>query len=328
MNNNTNITGSANLTKHIANVLCVLLLCLFSAGCQSQKSKLTIDDSYQTKPWPLKHYKGNILESAHYKIYTTTQDEIFHRAMIKLAETQYARFSHTLKIAPKDKMTVYVFANTRQWIAFTKANLGSWSKDLLRIRSGGYTTGRLAAFYYLGRYPTLTILAHELFHLYLNCAGGSGIPVWLNEGLACWFESNEWDGERLICTPGKNLFRQQQLREAINSDTLFPLKELLSTVPRNEVRHSYSRMLTYYAQVWALMRFLFDRKSGRWHDNFRTLLADIGTNKIHLRASGYLATKSASEKITFPEAVFRSYIEDDLQTFDALFREYISHEIK
>ena len=307
----------------------IILACIFLliAGCQSQKRQV-VDDSYRENSWPLKHYKGVILESAHYKIYTTTRDKTFHRAMITLAETQYTRFADTLTIKPKNKMTVYVFANTRQWIAFTKANLGSWSKDLLRIRSGGYTTGHLAAFYYLGRYPTLTILAHELFHLYLNCAGGSGIPVWLNEGLACWFESNEWDGDKLICTPGKNLFRQQQLREAINSGNLFPLKKLLATIPRSEVRHSYSRMLTYYAQVWALIRFMFDKRSGVWHDNFQKLLADIGTNKLKLRASGYLVSKSSSEKITFPEAVFRAYIEDDLQKFENSFRQYIEHEIK
>ncbi len=296
------------------------------AGCQSQRSETFVH--YQTKPWPLKRHKGVILESEHYKIYTTTTDPIFHKAMMTLAETQYRRFASTLKIRPKEKMKVYVFANTTQWIAFTRANLGSWAKDMIRIRSGGYTSGRLAAFYYLGRYPTLTVLAHELFHLYLNCAGGNNIPVWLNEGLACWFESNEWDGDKLICTPGKNLFRQQQLRGAINSGTLFPLKKLLTTVPRKELKKSYARMLTYYAQVWALMKFLFDPASGQWHKNFEQLIADIGSKNIRLRTSGYLTTKQASEHIPFAEAVFRAYIEDDLNKFDASFRDYIEKTIK
>ncbi len=322
------IDNLMNRTYRRAGIIIVCAFVVFLPSCQNNGARLKIDDNFKTVPWPLKHYKGVILESAHYKIYTTVSDKVFHRAMITLAETQYSRFSSTLKIKPKGKMTVYVFADTQQWIAFTKANLGGWSKDLLRIRSGGYTTGNLAAFYYLGRYPTLTVLAHELFHLYLNCAGGAGIPVWLNEGLACWFESNEWDGDKVICTPGKNLFRQQQLREAINSHTLFPLKKLLNSVPRNEVRHSYSRMLTYYAQVWALMKFLFDKKSGEWHNNFKVLLDDIGTNRIRLRASGYLISEPAKEKVTFSEAVFRAYIEDDLPKFDEAFREYIEQEIK
>jgi hypothetical protein len=277
----------------------------------------------QTSDWPLKNNKGWIVESEHYQIYTTVSDAIFQTASVDLAEGLFSRIKNTLTIEPKDKMKVYVFKNTVQWIAMTQAKFGAQAESYLRIRNGGYSADDFAAFYYMGRYPTLTILAHELFHLYLSAsAGGEQIPAWLNEGLATYFEAHEWDGMFPVFTPNKNLFRQNNLVEAISTKQLFPLKELLATHAGEVSKKPQQKVLAYYAQLWGMIQFLQQPKSP-YHEGFKKMLADLGTTTMTMKAKGFLTTVKVDDKVSFGEAVFRSYISDDLEQFENELNEYL-----
>jgi hypothetical protein len=290
-------------------------------GCAT-KSPMKV--AYQHDPWPLKTTSGTKLETEHFKIFTTVNDPMFHEAVAKLAEAQYGRFHELIAAEPKQKMTVYIFSNPRQWVAFTQNRFGpELAGQYLRIRNGGYTANDIAAFYMMGRYATLTILAHELCHLYLNLATApEPIPAWISEGLASYFEAHEWDGETPVFTPTKNLFRREQLTSALAKDRLFTIKELLNTNAGEVCRKSQERVLTYYAQLWGMMVYLQDPASP-YHTHFKQLLAELGRRTMTMRIKGYLTTVQDSENVGLGEALFRVYVCNDLEQFERDCNEYL-----
>jgi len=310
--------------KHTAGRYALILLGLsVLAGCQTQGT------IYQTTPWPLKSHTGTIIETAHYRINTPRKDKDFYDAAVDLAEGQYERFYDEIEIQPKEKMNVYVFSDVKQWIAFTKTKFGEpHARIYMRIRNGGYAEGNIAAFYNVGRYATLTIMAHELFHLYIHSAtGNEPVPAWVNEGLACYFEAHEWDVDKLVFTPEKNLFRQQNLAEAFSKGKMIPIKELLSTHAGEVSKSNQPKVLTYYAQLWSLIRYLEDPRSGVYHTNFKKMLKELGTRQMVVKARGFMTTVPASENVSFGEAVFRQYITNDLSRFEEEFYAYTSQLI-
>jgi hypothetical protein len=311
------------ISKTIAKFSIVaILISLAFAGCAE---KTPIDTSWQGEPWPLKTTKGSRLETEHYIIYTTVNDSAFHQAAVTLAETQYARFHDLIAAEPKQKMTVYIFANPRQWVAFTQHRFRPEIAEMyLRIRNGGYTSNDFAAFYMMGRYATLTVMAHELFHLYLNLATSpEPVPAWINEGLASYFEAHEWNGEVPVFTPTKNLFRRQQLGDAMAKDQLFSLKELLDTNAGDVCRkYSQDRVLTYYAQLWGLMVYLQD-PSSPYHKPFEQLLAELGTHSMTIRIKGYQTTLRDSDNVGLGQALFLAYLCSDPEKFERDCNEYL-----
>ncbi len=300
-------------------ILSAILLLVSVVGCQTPRM------SYQTSEWHLKYRTGTVLESDHYVIYTTVKDTDFHAAAVDLAEGEYQRFKSAVSIEPKEKMTLFIFSDVRQWVAFTNAKFTPEQAAVyMRIRNGGYTADNFSAFYYMGRYATLTILAHELFHLYINLAAGpEQIPAWVNEGMATYFEAHEWDVNRVVFTPKKNLFRRQNLSEAIAANRLFTLRELLKTHAGEVVCLPMSKVLAYYAEVWALIQYLQDPASGEYHKNFQNLLCELGTHDMTMKIRGFLTTVREEDNVSTGEALFRVYITDDLDQFDRDFQAYL-----
>lgn len=304
----------------IGKVFCGLLFfAVFISGCD-KRSKVV---EFESKTWPLELHKGVILESAHYRIYTTTKDKFFHSAVMNLAEKQYDRISSRLSVKPEKKMSVYIFANVNQWKAFTRSRFGSSLNKVFKIRNGGYTYGGIAAFAYMGRYPTLTVLAHELFHLYLSNASKEHVPTWVNEGLACLFEAHEWNGTMPRFSMRKNVFRQEYLRKAFSEGKLIPLEKLLTSRPLGVVDDSQTKLLVYYAQVWALMSFLEETKVKKWHEGFEKMLADIGRKEFTVKTRGYLVTMMNKKKSSFAVAAFLRYITEDIEKFEIAYKKYM-----
>jgi hypothetical protein len=297
--------------------LSVVLLGLILTGCEQTTVDFTVNS------WPLKRLKGHIIETDHYRIYTTLNDPIFDKACVSLAEGQYQRIHDALSVEPNEKMICYVFADRREWEAFTRSKLGPRADAYLQIRDGGYSADRMAVLYYLGRYPTLAVMAHELFHMYLDYAGSERVPAWLNEGLSTFFEAHEWQGTTPVFTESKNVFRRNILGEAILGARLFPLKELLATHAGEVSKLAPIKVATYYSEAWALIQFLRNGEGGKYAERFNLLLKELGTHNLTIRASAYLAASDNADNISFGEAVFRQYITDDLEQFDREFRDYM-----
>lgn len=306
------------MMKQTRTVLAIFVLTVVvSAGCQRPQVE------YQINPWPLKTFKGHIIETEHYRIYTTVADPLLHRASAQLVERQYERISEMLGVEPIEKMPAYIFANRHQWEAFTRSKLGPRADAYLQIREGGYAADKMCVLYYIGRYPTLAVLAHELFHLYIDTATDHRIPAWLNEGLSTFFEAHEWQGINPKFTPNKNVFRRNVLADAFIRNAFFPLEELLATHAGKITKHPSAKVGTYYSQLWALIQFLRNGQSGKYAQRFETMLAEMGTRKMTMRARAYLAASGTAQTISFGQAVFRQYITEETAQFEQEFTSYI-----
>lgn len=302
---------------------CAAVLCAL-AGCESASMRGSAVLMSETQAWSFGRAKGTVVTTEHYEIYTTTRDPMLIDASVRMCEGQYQRIHDVLSITPTSKMKVYLFATRGQWEEFTKATLGARGPEYLRIRDGGYSVGGMAAVYYLKRYPTLAVLGHEVFHQYVDAATDVRVPAWANEGLATWFESHEWDDVTPVFTPKKNMLRCGALARGLKNGEAFTLRELLATHAGQVAVLPKPKVAMYYAQLWALVRFLKegDGTKRTYTTSFETFVTEFGSQQMTSRAGAYLATHPQAGEINFGEAVFRGYFTDDVDGFERAYQAY------
>jgi hypothetical protein len=219
------------------------------------------------------------------------------------------------------RMKVYLFASRGQWESFTRRFTGPRAAIFLKVRNGGYSEQGVSVIEYIAHQVTFPLLAHEGFHQYLHHYVNEQIPSWLNEGLAVYCEGQRWGTSQLKeFDPWYNPKRRNDLAEAVVAGRLHPLRELLETDAGKIIEGSDQSVGAYYSQVWALMLFLQNGVNGKYAASFQRLLGELG--KADLRQYARTAhIWSDRESYNFGEALFRSFISDDLETAE---REYVA----
>ena len=146
----------------------------------------------------------------------------------------------------------------------------------------------------------------------------------MNEGLATRFEAFELDeGNRPVFTPEQNYLRRNNLRQALQTDNLAPLRDILATHAGVEVHKQPRHVRSYYAHVWSLVLFLMEpSRVNPYHDGFQQLLAEVGTGDMERKIRAYLAADTDG-RMSSGEAVFRAYITEDLETFEEDYRQFL-----
>jgi hypothetical protein len=291
-----------------------------SVGCEPIRIPKAPTFATEIKDWQFGRDEGALLVTPHYSIHTTIRDEQTLDVLPSFLETAHQFYITILPVAqPNPKRSnLYVFRTRNQWESFTRKFSPRRADTYLRIRSGGFAEPDGTVLYYLRRHYTFAVIAHECLHMYVyrNFPRGS-VPPWLNEGLACYCEGHEWRGKRPVFTPGKNRYRINALRRAMASGSLFRTRELLATDAGQVLRFSPKRVSVYYAQAWSTIAFLIH--GGKYSESFAKLRRELGTDKMRLTVNGYLASQPTlrGRPVSFGEALFRSYITDDLEGFSA-----------
>jgi hypothetical protein len=197
------------------------------------------------------------------------------------------------------------------------------------LRNGGYSYRGVSVMEYVATQITFPLFAHEGLHQYLHHhVRTPHIPAWLNEGLAVYCEGQRWgyDPDRNYRVksfdPWYNPARRNQLADALLSDRLYSLRQLLRTHAGEVVRETSRAVQTYYAQVWALTLFLQHGADGKYAEGFARLLQDIGTTDLEQRARA-VHIWSEERAFHFGEALFRSYISEDLDTVEQEYRGFM-----
>jgi hypothetical protein len=186
-------------------------------------------------------------------------------------------------------------ADRRQWEALTRQLMGNQSATYLKIERGGFASGGRAALFPLGPRDTLAIAAHEGWHQYTQRTFKSDLPPWLEEGIATYMEGiapDPADPTRFVFAPSFNPERLDQLRRASNRGQLLPLDQLLSTTPQSLIDASPDAALTYYAQVWALTRFLRETNHRAHAPALATLLSNAARGQLAHASSPDTFTRS------------------------------------
>jgi hypothetical protein len=143
------------------------------------------------------------------------QKSIFARKVAKMAEFFYDYIADELK-AVEDHVSgrshIFVFDSSSEWEAFIKtANVKTeWAFSLVAgtvmyLQQAGNTK------------RSGSVLAHEMTHLVLNRFFPGQPPIWLNEGLAEWYEEFAYSAFKGTKKSKRPQFRRMRYRMKISS---------------------------------------------------------------------------------------------------------------
>ena len=306
--------------RHIGRiaVFCACGLGLFLAGgCTVKEGEWLSSKAVHSpqlpegEPWSFEGVEGLVISTAHYRIYTTVSDAEQLEKIPAFLESAYQKYMAFLPSADSDEepLNMYLFERRSEWESYTRQNTGPLAKVYLKIQAGAYSHDSTCVAYLLERYHTLGVLAHEGFHQFSSRRLGHRIPAWMEEGLACNFEAHFWRAGKAVFSPDLNEFRVSALKKALRNDSLFSLPELLGMQAGDAVDLPPEKTATFYAEAWALTRFLQEGQRGKYRQAFRQLLDDAA-------AGDNLADRGQAVQI------FQSYFKEDINTLSDEFLQY------
>jgi len=209
--------------------------------------------------WADQGLEGREYTTPHYRLVSTLRDRSFEAGLPAFLEAMYGEYAKTMPptAANPNRRQLFVFGCRSDWQRFVQRRYPARYHVYSLIRSGGFTEDGTAVVFFTDRASTLATLAHEGWHLYQAPEVTAAMPAWLNEALASYFESVDCSGPNPVCTPMRNTFRINHLREAVQHNRLLPLRVLLNADAGQIHRQDNSALSqTYYAQLWALVTFL------------------------------------------------------------------------
>ncbi|MEQ9206502.1 MAG: DUF1570 domain-containing protein [Phycisphaerales bacterium] len=252
----------------------------FSIGCSSSGSSSRSSSSLaapvqrfvaQRVPWTYQGNDGWTYYTPSSTIRTTITDRqmlIRIPSFVELSQI-HARTALTVLPETSEPVDTYFLGSRKQWETMTKKVLKDRAPVYLAIERGGFSVGTTGVYYDLGPRDSFAIAAHEGWHQYAHSVMIDRLPVWLDEGIACYLEGFRWDEvepDMPNFLPWANLERYDQLRKAHANGSLMSLHTLVSNRPQDlmSTDQGGGRVLTYYAQHWALIHFFREFEGGRY----------------------------------------------------------------
>lgn len=272
-------------------------------------------DVLSTDDWKYAGAPGSVVRTTHYRIFSNASSHALRERAPAYLEHALAHYRSALGPLPLPtvRLDTYLLDNRTHWAALTRQLMGEQAETLLKIPRGGYASRGVGVFFDIGLYDTLAIAAHEGWHQYTQRAFRESLPVWLEEGVASYMEGHRWNGVTPHFLPWANIERFDQLRRAHNTGSLMPLSQLLGSRPQDYLGDDGERILTYYAQLWALTHFLAEGESGRYAPALRALLADAAGGRLRQEVAARLGDREAGMLATrIGPALFLAYFNIDL----------------
>lgn len=265
-----------------------LALGLLVAGCAAPGDTLgqwegpTSLAKTQVAPWTYGEEPAKLLETEHYHLYTTIQDD---QTLDLLPQIMEGALSMYHEIAPevpisKQPLDCYIFKVRSEWDRFTTIHAGQDARVYLQIRSGGYTIHDRYVAYYIGRLGTFSVAAHEGWHQFAGRHFKGRLPPFFEEGIACMFETISWKDRLPRWNISVNSPRAQTLRKAIEGKYLWSLDQLCSMHAGDIVGESNEKIDAFYAQAWAFARFLWEGDGDKYRPAMQKWLAETADGTV------------------------------------------------
>ena len=213
--------------------------------------------------WPMKKYGDLwVVETPHYVLetdYDSTAAQVIAGQQEALFRELYRRMGKTRPAGTIERMKVQVY---RTQDRYRKA-VGSQGEG-----SRGLFTGTALSAWgpqeELDR--TLETLRHEGTHQFVGQFIGQTCPVWLNEGLAVFFQNARFDRGRLLVGQVP-IVAANILKTALKDGKLIPVSKMLKmSYPQwsDAVRAKSDQATLQYPQAWSMVRFLEEGESGKY----------------------------------------------------------------
>lgn len=285
------------------------------------------------EPWNNPYAPGLCITTDHYQVYTTLNDPLMLRQTPAFVESAYRAYESQLptRIVSKEPFKTYLFAERGQWEAFTKQLTGPDSEVYLKIQRGAYARDGVCIAYNIGRKQTFAILGHEGWHQFNQRHFRYRLPSWIDEGIATLFETCQYSQGDFEFRPQDNLMRLGTLKQTIQQKRLIPLAELITLNP-GQVLSGYGAdqdaAMAFYAQNYAMVRFLREYEYGRRLRKYQALL--VGGLSGSWPVESALAEMAANRAIPLTvawnqrisPALFRTYISEDMNEIEAQYRSF------
>jgi hypothetical protein len=288
-------------------------------GLRGPRTAGTIRES----DWAFESEPGRLIETSHYRVFTTLSSRRTLDVIPVFVERALEHYRSALAALPEPDKTfeTFIFGRRDQWQSQTRRIMQDRADLYLNLGRGGYSTRGTAVLYDLGLSDTLSILAHEGWHQYTQIAFRQPLPTWLEEGVATYMEGRRRGRQNeFTFDPWSNRQRYETLRQAVRRNRLIPLEELVNRSPQEFLERDDSGLLTYYAQVWALVLFLAEGEQGRYRTALAQVLEDAAAGRIASRVA--TATSLSPGARRRPNAsqngyvIARVYFNDDWAAFE------------
>ncbi len=286
--------------------------------------------------WDYFGREGQVIRTPNYEIHTTIRHEQVVDRLPIFMEAALAHYRSAIidLPAPPRPMPSFVFHDREDWETKTVEVVPEQAGQLRGLGRGGYSTRGIAVLYYLdwsGRSrDTLAIAAHEGWHQYTQTTFRDQLPLWLEEGLATYMEGHRWGRPETPpeFQPQRNWERWSTLRSVLRRDRLISLRELVSRSPQEFLAEGKGDLLTYYAQVWALTRFMLEHDGGRYREPLEQILRDAIAGTLHgttMRSPRVIAAGGRGRMVTRSRVgpwLLLAYVTEDLRTFEDEYEQF------
>ncbi len=292
-------------------------------GCAAGEKKSAVHTVVQSEPWKEEGFAGRRLVTTHFELLTTLDDAEFVDALPGILEAAHGQFVQVMPGADAPRrLTTYLFKSRPEWAGFCRERWPGRSDTVMHIHLGGYTEGDTSASFFADRTTALATLVHEAWHQFVSARSG-GMPGWLHEGMACYFEAVQWkDGEPQFGGT-RNTFRMNSLRDALAEGRWRPLEELLDARVAGLLTAGDSCAThEYYAQVWALVVYLRHGEGGKHAGRMGEMLADIAAGRAAAKTSAWRVTSGGASQVDDGEALFQAYFGEEFAAIDAALKGY------
>lgn len=306
------------------------------SGTLPPSTPIVLDQTISIEPWSYAGAEGSVIRTAHYRIFTTAHAPSLRDRAPGFLEHALAHYRSALGPLPLPaaRLDTYILRTRSQWNTLTKQLMSGQADSLLRIPRGGYASRGIGVYYDIGLFDTLAIAAHEGWHQYTQRTFREGLPVWLEEGIASFMEGHRWDGPTPRFLPWANIQRFDALRAAVarsgaGDASVLTLARLLEARPSDFLDSVDESVLTYYAQLWALVHFLNEGAGGRYASALRSLLADTATGRVTQTVAERLGPGAARRLATrLGPGVFLAYFNHDFEAAQVEYRDFLTQMVR
>lgn len=236
----------------------------------------------KTHEWAFNEEKARLIESNHYRIYTTIkEDEVLDLLpqVMEGALEMYRTIAPDVKVSDR-QLDCFIFRWRSEWDEYTQKYTGSDAKIYRQIRSGGYTVHDRYVAYYIGRVGTFSVAAHEGWHQFAGRHFKGRLPPFFEEGLSCMFETISWKDRLPRFNLSINPQRAQTLRKAIESKDILSLERLCSMHAGDIVGEPNERIDAFYAQCWAFARFLWEAENNKYRPAMQKWITETAAGTV------------------------------------------------
>jgi hypothetical protein len=301
-------------------------------GMISYLEKQHLPALMSAEPWDNKYGSGLKLNTQHYEIYTTLLEPLMLRQVPGFMESAYRAYENQLPepVDSTKKFKIYLFALRQQWEDFSVDFAGPQAHIYKKIQAGAYYLNGACVAYNIGRERTFSVLGHEGWHQFDKRHFKYRLPSWLDEGIAMQFEASRYKNGMFYFEPSRNLNRLGELKVTLLEGKMIPLSQLIALNPGEVLvtDEPEDSVRAFYAQAYALTRFLREDDYGKRLPNYHLLLMDGLNGKWPLspEAERIAIDRNIPLTIRWNRAVgsqlFKLYIGEDLNQIEQEYHKY------